>query len=341
MPDGYRETIEKGMSAVRYFDGTMSRGNGTRDEQLARLKREIATADAVVIGAGAGLSTSAGFIYTGERFHKYFDDFAKKYCFHDMYAGGFYPYQTLEENWAYWSRYIYINRYVKPPKQLYDKLYELVDGRVMGDAANQPKKDYFIITTNVDHQFQKAGFVKKRLFYTQGDYGLWQCSKPCHKRTYDNKDKIVKMVLAQGFSIGEDGELIPPMQENGETDFSKLSMTVPSDLVPYCPVCGEPMSMNLRADNTFVEDEGWQEAADNYTRFLNICENQHVLFLELGVGSNTPGIIKYAFQNFTAENVLATYACVNYGEAYAPEEIADRSIVINGDAWEIIANLLQ
>ena len=215
------------------MNGDISKGVGSREEQLERMKKELESADAVVIGAGAGISTSAGFIYTGERFDKYFKDFADKYGFRDMYAGGFYPYSTLEENWAYWSRYIYINRFVKPPKPVYERLYELVDGRNKGDLSNQPKKDYFILTTNVDHQFRKAGFSKRRIFYTQGDYGLWQCSRPCHKRTYDNKDKVIKMVLSQGFSIGDDGELIPPMKESGETDFDKLNMSVPSGLVPY------------------------------------------------------------------------------------------------------------
>lgn len=321
------------------MNGDISKGVGTREEQLDRLKKEIESADAVVIGAGAGISTSAGFIYTGERFDKYFKDFADKYGFKDMYAGGFYPYNTLEENWAYWSRYIYINRFVKPPKPVYERLYELVDGRNKGDLSNQPKKDYFILTTNVDHQFRKAGFSKRRIFYTQGDYGLWQCSRPCHKRTYDNKDKVIKMVLSQGFSIGDDGELIPPMKENGETDFDKLNMSVPSGLVPYCPVCGEPMSMNLRADNTFVEDEGWHEAAGNYEEFLDSYSGQHILFLELGVGGNTPVIIKYPFWNLTEDNINAVYACLNYGEAFCPKEIEDRSICLDGDIGEILEEL--
>ena len=321
------------------FNGDISEGIGTEKEQLERLKSELNNAEAVVIGAGAGLSTSAGFIYTGERFERYFGDFSDKYGFRDMYSGGFYPYKTLEENWAYWSRYIYINRYMKTPKPVYDKLYELVDGRKMGDVASEPKKDYFVLTTNVDHQFQKAGFIKRRMFYTQGDYGLWQCSRPCHKRTYDNKDKVVKMVLSQGFSIGNDGELIPPMKDNGETDFAKLGMSVPSGLVPYCPVCGEPMSMNLRADSTFVEDEGWHEAAENYEEFLDSYEGQHVLYLELGVGSNTPVIIKYPFWNMVKDNENAVYACINYGEAYCPKDIEDRAICIDGDIDEALSKL--
>lgn len=256
-----------------------------------------------------------------------------------MYSGGFYPYRTLEENWAYWSRYIYINRYVKAPKPVYQQLYDLIDGRAEGDVTSTPKKDYFILTTNVDHQFQKAGFEGKRLFYTQGDYGLWQCSKPCHKRTYENKDKIVKMVLSQGFTIGEKGELIPPVKDNGVTDFSKLKMTIPSDLVPYCPVCGEPMSMNLRADDTFVEDEGWGIHADCYSEFLRRHENTKTVFLEAAVGFHTPTIVKYSFWKMTAQWPEATYVCLNYGEAAAPEDIKQKSICINGDIGEILGKL--
>ena len=306
---------------------------------IEKLKQKIEEADAVVIGAGAGLSTSAGFGYIGERFRKYFGDFADKYGFRDMYSGGFYPYQTLEENWAYWSRYIYINRYVKPPKPVYEMLYDLVDGREEGDTVSTPKKDYFVLTTNVDHQFQKAGFDKERLFYTQGDYGLWQCSRPCHKRTYDNKDKVVKMVLSQGFTIGANGELVPPVKENGNTDFSRLSMTVSSDLVPYCPVCGEPMSMNLRADNTFVEDSGWRDAAQRYSGFIRSCENKKTVFLEMAVGYNTPGIIKYPFWRMTAQWPDAVYVCLNYREAAGPEDIKQKSICLNGDIGEILSKL--
>lgn len=286
------------------------------------LKEEIAGADAVVIGAGAGLSTSAGFIYTGERFEKYFPDFIAKYHFRDMYSGGFHVMQlSPEELWAYWSRYIYINRYMDPPRPVYERLLSLVKD-----------KDYFVITTNVDHCFQKAGFDKRRLFYTQGDYGLWQCSKPCHKKTYDNAETVRKMVLAQGFTIEEDGTLTVPEDVT-------LKMTVPSELVPHCPVCGEPMSMNLRADNTFVEDEGWHRASAAYSDFLGTHEGLHVLFLELGVGMNTPGIIKYPFWQMTYNNPKAIYACLNYGQAVAPKEIEARSICIDGDIGEILENL--
>jgi len=236
------------------------------EQGLKRLREEIESADAVVIGAGAGLSTSAGFTYSGTRFHDNFADFEEAYGFHDMYSGGFYPYKTQEEFWAYWSRYIFVNRYQDAPKPVYEKLLELVKD-----------KDYFVLTTNVDHCFQKAGFDKKRLFYTQGDYGLFQCSEPCHNKIYDNEEVIQRMVAEQ------------------------KNMRIPSELVPKCPVCGKPMTMNLRADDKFVEDDGWHRAAERYHEFIRRHKNMHVLYLELGVGQNTPVIIKYPFWQMTAE----------------------------------------
>ena len=286
-------------------------------DKMSRLQQEIKTADAVMIGAGAGLSTSAGFTYSGERFQKYFGDFIAKYGFRDMYSGGFYPFDSLEEHWAYWSRYIYINRYMGAPKPVYSDLYRLVQ-----------EKDYFVLTTNVDHQFQKAGFDKSRLFYTQGDYGLWQCSRPCHSKTYDNEAAVCKMVGAQGFQITGHGLVIP--------DGVSPAMTVPAERVPHCPVCGAPMSMNLRADGTFVEDDGWHAAARRYEDFLRRRSGKHMLFLELGVGGNTPGIVKFSFWRMTAANPKAIYACVNLGEAYAPGEIAGRAICMDGDIGEVL-----
>jgi NAD-dependent SIR2 family protein deacetylase len=293
----------------------------TESEKIEQLRNEIDNSDAVVIGAGAGLSTSAGFIYTGERFQKYFQDFREKYNFDDMYSGGFYPYNTLEEHWAYWSRYIYVNRYMDPPKPVYDRLFEIVKD-----------KDYFVLTTNVDHCFQKSGFDKHRMFYTQGDYGLFQCSQPCHNDTYDNGEMVKNMVEAQGFTVSEDGTLCLP--EDGV-----LGTTIPADLVPHCPRCGKPMSMNLRADNTFVEDEGWHIHAGYYSEFLRRHRNVKTLFLELGVGFNTPTIVKYSFWNMVNERPDAVYACLNYGEAFAPDEIAGKSICINDDIGNILEKI--
>ena len=282
----------------------MTRSTGNYSDNIQRLKRAIDEADAVVIGAGAGLSTSAGFTYSGERFEKYFSEFREKYGFDDMYAGGFYPYETPEEKWAFWSRYIFINRYMDAPKPVYEQLLALVKD-----------KDYFVITTNVDHCFQKAGFDKARLFYTQGDYGLFQCSVPCTPVTYDNENMVRDMMEQQS------------------------DMKIPSELVPTCPVCGEPLTMNLRSDDTFVEDEGWHRAAQRYHQFLRSHDGK-VLFLELGIGYNTPSIIKFPFWQMTAENPEATYACINFGEAMYPEEIQAQTIAIDGDIGEVIGDVL-
>lgn len=297
-------------------------------QQLLQLKDEMEKADAIVIGAGAGMSSSAGFEYSGEHFRRYFWDFEEKYGFHDMYSGGFCLFDSPQEHWAYWSRFIFLNRYTDAPRFVYEKLHELV-----------MEKDYFVVTTNVDHCFQKAGFRKDRLFYTQGDYGLIQCSTPCHRKTYDNEEMVRSMLKAQGYTVGEDGALHLVTAEEHQDRTSSPSMTVPTELIPLCPVCGEPMSMNLRADNTFVEDEGWHQAAGRYEKFLHGHEADRVLFLELGVGANTPMIIKYPFWRMTASNPKAVYACINMGEAFTPKEISDQSVCINGDIGEVLEML--
>ena len=290
--------------------------------KIEQLQHELDKSDAVVIGAGAGLSTSAGFTYTGERFHKFFQDFINKYWFKDMYSGGFYPFGTLEEHWAYWSRYIYINRYMDVTNDTYENLRKLVEG-----------KQIQVLSTNVDHCFQKAGFDKERLFYTQGDYGLFQCSVPCHQATYDNEETVRRMMEAQGYVLEKDK--VPYLPEG-----ATLKMEIPTELVPRCPVCGRPMTMNLRADNTFVEDEGWHRAAGRYQDFLDRHRKERVLFLELGVGYNTPGIIKYPFWQMTHQWPNAFYACLNFGEAYAPEEIRQKSLCIDGDIGKVLSCLL-
>ena len=271
-----------------------------------KVHKNIEDADAVVIGAGAGLSASAGFTYSGKRFEDHFPDFIERYGFTDMYSAGFYPYKTFEEHWAFWSRYIFINRYQNAPKSVYNDLYNLIKN-----------KDYFVLTTNVDHCFQKAGFDKHRLFYTQGDYGLWQCSKPCHHKTYDNEAVIKKMVAKQ------------------------KNMRIPSSLIPYCPLCGLPMSMNLRADNTFVEDNGWHTAAKRYQDFLHCHKRLKILYLELGVGSNTPGIIKYPFWQMTYNNPNASYVSINLSNASIPEEISRQSVCIDHDIGDILKQLTK
>lgn len=272
--------------------------------EIERLNSALNSAEAVVIGAGAGLSTAAGFTYSGERFRDNFADFEEKYGFHDMYSGGFYSFETDEEFWAYWSRYITINRFAEPPKPVYGDLLSLVEN-----------KDYFVITTNVDHCFQKSGYDKKRLFYTQGDYGLFQCSEPCCNETFDNEKVIGQMYERQS------------------------NMKVPSELLPKCPHCGKPLTMNLRADDKFVEDEGWHRAAERYADFIRSRKNSRILYLELGVGYNTPVIIKYPFWQLTAANPRAVYACINLGEASCPRDITAQSILINGDIARALDDL--
>lgn len=277
----------------------------TYSEKIEQLRGKIENADAIVIGAGAGLSTSAGFTYSGDRFKQYFSDFIEKYHFSNMYEGGFYPFDSLEEHWAYWSRYIFINRYIAAPKPVYENLFKLVKD-----------KDYFVLTTNVDHCFQKAGFAKERLFYTQGDYGLFQCQTPCKPYTYDNEDLVKRMVKEQ------------------------KNMRIPTELIPKCPVCGKPMTMNLRADDAFVQDAGWDIHAGYYEKFLDTHKKSKLLFLELGVGYNTPVIIKYPFWQMTARNRNAEYVCINKGETSVPKEIKARSIEIDADIYDVLNDLL-
>lgn len=280
-----------------YFSRLARQSTRSFSAQIVRLRAALDEADVVIVGAGAGLSTAAGLTYSDERFERLFGDFAARYGFSDMYAGGFYPYDSLEEYWAFWSRYVMCNRYEPTPKPVYERLLALVRGR-----------DYFVITTNVDHCFQRAGFDKQRLFYTQGDYGLFQCSRPCCQQTWDNEQAIRAMVERQ------------------------KDLRIPSELVPHCPNCGAPMTMNLRCDDTFVEDEGWHRAASRYNDFLRRHEGMRTLLLELGVGGNTPGIIKYPFWQMCAGNPQATYACINLGEAVAPVEIDRQAILIDAGA---------
>ena len=281
-----------------------SKSTGDYWQKIERLKAEIQGADAILIGAGAGLSTSAGLTYSGERFLKYFSDFHENYGITDIYSGGFYPFSSLEEDWAWWSRHIYYNRYDLPPGKPYVDLLALVRDR-----------NYFVLTTNVDHQFQLAGFNKARLFYTQGDYGLWQCSKPCHQATYDNESAVRRMIAEQA------------------------DMRVPSELIPRCPKCGRPMTMNLRSDDTFVQDQGWYAAARRYEDFLQRHRNGRILLLELGVGGNTPGIIKVPFLRLAAQNPKATYACLNLGEAFTISGLEDQSILFDADIGKVLSDL--
>ena len=292
------------------------------EEQVRKLKEKIQNAEAIVLGAGAGLSTAAGLSYSGERFQKYFFDFAKKYPIRDIYSGGFFPFESTEEFWAWWSRSIYFNRYIDAPSDVYGNLKKIVEG-----------KDYFVLTTNVDRQFQRAGFEKKRLFYTQGDYGLFQSSRPTVAKTYDNQEIVEKMLEAQGFV--RDNEGIFQLSED-----KLLKMSIPTELIPICPDDGLPMTMNLRTDESFVEDAGWKMAAKRYQDFLHSHKGKHVLYWELGVGMNTPVIIKFPFWRYTEENPNAYYACLNLGEAGCSTEISERSICLNADIGQVLRDLL-
>ena len=318
----YTQTLHKGISFVRSLRGGLTDDTGSREENLQRLKDEIKNSDAIVIGAGAGLSTAAGYTYSGERFERWFFDFKERLGLTDMYSGGFYPFPDDETRWAFWARNIYVNRYLAPPKPVYDDLLALVRGR-----------NYFVITTNVDHCFQRAGFEKERLFYTQGDYGLFQSADGRIKETYDNEAWVRKAMAAQRFLPDESGAFRVPKDR-------LISMRIPRELIPTLPN-GGPVTMNLRVDDSFVEDAGWHAAAERYAQFLRAAEGKHVLFLELGVGGNTPMIIKYPFWAMTAENPNAVYACLNYAEAVCPELIKARSLCLNGDSGEVLKALQQ
>ena len=275
-----------------------------KQREIKRLREAIDHCDALLVGAGAGLSTAAGFTYSGKRFVKYFDDFRSRFGITDMYSGGFFPFPDIETYWAWWSRQIWLNRYDAEVGKPYVRLLEIVQD-----------KDYFVLTTNVDHQFQRAGFDKRRLFYTQGDYGLFQCSRACTNETYDNQDLIEAMYTQQS------------------------NMRIPHELVPHCPHCGALMTTNLRIDDTFVEDAGWHAAEQRYEDFRRKHRSDSVLYLELGVGNNTPIIIKYPFWNMTYDNRKASYACINLGEAITPEPIARQSILIDDDIAQVLEQL--
>lgn len=318
--NGYQDTIRMGIAAVRELGNGIGYADGSREENLARLKQELETADAVVIGAGSGLSTAAGFTYGGERFERYFFDFHDRFGITDMYSGGFYPFPDDETRWAWWARHIYYNRYIDDPKPVYSDLLELVQG-----------KEFFVITTNVDHRFQRAGFDKARLFYTQGDYGLFQDARGIRNVTWDNESWVMRAMEAEGFVHDENGVFQVPEDRS-------ISMRLPSELIPSAPE-GGAVAMNLRADDTFVEDALWHAASRSYAAFLRAHENDHVLLLELGVGLNTPVIIKYPFWAMTAENPKAVYACLNRSQAVCPRQIRSRSICVDGDIGEALALL--
>ena len=318
---GYGAAIQRGIDYVRQRGLELSYGQGEREENIERLQTAVKEAEAILVGAGAGLSTAAGFTYSGERFHRYFFDFEQRFGIRDMYSGGFFPFPKEEIKWAWWARHIYFNRYIDAPRPVYRELKALLAG-----------KDYFVLTTNVDHQFQRAGFDKDRLFYTQGDYGLFQSARPRKPVTYDNEAWVNRAMAAMGFVPDEKGVFQVPAS-------GRLFMELPHSLIPLDPE-GKPVAMNLRADSSFVEDEGWHRAAARYGAFVDAHGQGKVLYLELGVGGNTPMIIKYPFWAMTAQNPAATYACLNFEEAVCPLPLLDRSLCIDGDAAAVIHALL-
>lgn len=281
---------------------------------LDTLAQLIDDSNAIIIGAGAGLSACAGFTYNEQRFMKYFADFNARYGIKDMYFGGFYPFENECEYWSFWARKIYYNRYFDEIEGI-NNLYEILLNLVKD-------KKYFVLTTNVDHQFQKNNFDKTKLFYTQGDYGLFQCEVPCKQETYSNKETILEMLKSQ------------------------KGMQIDPQLIPKCPSCGENLTINLRKDDKFVQDEEWDLSHDRYIEFLNENLMQKTLFLELGVGMNTPGIIKYPFIKMTSENANTYYVSINIDDQFNTEsikefgfDITDRSLFINGDIYEVLSNL--
>ena len=296
-----------------YLIKTMNSFHKSDVEKVVSL---ISSSKAILIGAGAGLSTAAGFYSSGERFHKYFFDFEKKYHAKDTYSGSFYPYPKESEYWAFMSRNIYLMRFSPFPKRTYNILYEIFKD-----------KNYFILTTNVDHLFQKAGFDKNRMYYMQGDMGLLQCKKPCHLKNYENYDLIKDMLIDQGFSFDSNGELV--VGNNIKSEISEK-------LIPKCPVCGGEMDFNLRIGNNFVEDNGWHKHKKLYEDFVTKYKSDDILYIELCVGYNTPAIIKYNFWNRVNNNKKARFISINLEESDVPNEIKDRSLVISGDADKII-----
>ena len=269
---------------------------------ILKIKKWLDDADAIIIGAGAGLSNAAGIHYSGEKFEHDFKDYIKKYDFKDLYTSSFYPFNTEEEKWAYWAKHIYYSYYERKNTKLYQALFNLVKN-----------KDYFIITTNVDGQFLNNGFLKDKIFEVQGSYSKLQCSKPCHNKLYYNE------------------EIVHEMLDNIDAD-----LKIPSALVPKCPVCGENMSVNLRCDDTFVEDDNWNNMQKNYDDFLRNFANKKILLLEFGIGFNTPGIIRFPFEKMTYMH--DNFHLIRFNDKYpeVPNEIKDRSISVSDSISEVI-----
>lgn len=276
------------------------------EDQIQAAARALQEADHILIGAGAGLSAAAGLTYSGKRFTDNFPEFIEKYGMTDMYSAGFYPFSSEEARWGYWSKHVYVNRIRPEALPLYRTLHDLVK-----------EKDYFVLTTNADHQFYKAGFGEDQIFATQGDYGYIQCLRGCHPKVYDDTAMMNQMHQA------------------------RKDCLVPSYMVPKCPVCGGPMTMNLRCDHRFVEDEAWHRAEKRFGEFLNVCEEGKTALLELGVGFNTPTIIRFPFERLAREKKNMTLIRLNRDEAIVPESLGERAFGIEADIAQSIEDIAK
>lgn len=296
------ETFLSGVLAKRYVFQTTP-----YEEQIKQAAKQIKEADRILIGAGAGLSTAAGLTMGGSRFTDNFKDFIEKYggpYMRDMYCAGFYPFPSEQAKWGYWSKSGMVNRVLPGALPLYKKIYKLVE-----------TKEHFVLTTNVDHQFLLSGFDEENVFATQGDYGLIQCKRGCHPKTYDAVKRFKQM------------------------DAARRDCSIPSYMVPKCPVCGGPMEMNLRSDQYFVEDEAWHKSEKRFGEFLRKCENQKTVLLELGVGFNTPTIIRFPFEKLVREHKDMSLIRLNLDEAVVPEEFEERVIGIDEDMVKSVEDL--
>ena len=276
------------------------------NKRISEVKNLINKADYILIGGGAGLSTAAGLDYSGKRFEDNFGEFIEKYHFTDMYTAGFYDFNTEEEKWAFWAKHMYLNDIGIGATKLYKDVLNLVKD-----------KKYFVITTNVDDQFYKAGFDKEKVFAMQGSFKYIQCSKACHNKLYDATDLVKEMI--------------------NKTKDCKI----PTELVPVCPVCGEKMEVNVRIDANFVQDENWYKQDKRYGEFLDKSQDKNLLLLEIGVGFNTPGIIRFPFEQMVYDNVNTHLVRINKDYAFASKEIEDKTILFNEDTNKIVEDLKE
>ena len=276
------------------------------NSRIIQAKQAIKQADYIIIGAGSGLSTAAGLLYSGEKFEKDFKEFIEKYHLDNLYSASFYEFKTQEEKWAFFAKMIKLNRYNEKTLKLYQELYEIVKN-----------KEYFVLSTNVDGQFYNSGFDKDKVFEVQGDYSYLQCENACHNKLYNNKELVEKWLR------------------------NTKNCKIPSDLVMKCPVCGGNMDMNLRKDANFVQDENWYRQSEKYEDFLSRSKGKNVVLLEIGVGFNTPGIIRFSFEQMTANIEKTTLIRINKDYPNPMLEIENKTISFDEDTNKIIEDLKE